>query len=124
MIGLKMDCFASLAMTILHACDPLSDGMSSMKSPAVYIMASLRNGTLYTGVTSDLPRRAFEHREGLIEGFTKKYNCKLLVWYEVHETMEAAILREKQIKAGSRKDKIQLIQKLNPAWDDLYDALI
>ncbi len=119
-----MDCFASLAMTILYAWDPLSDGMSSVKLPAVYIMASLRNGTLYAGVTSDLPRKAFEHREGLIEGFTKKYNCKLLVWYEVHETMEAAILREKQIKAGSRKDKIQLIQKLNPAWDDLYDALI
>jgi len=96
----------------------------SMKSPAVYIMTNQMNGTLYTGVTSDLPRRAYEHREGLIDGFTKRYSCKLLVWYEAHDTMEAAIVREKQIKAGSRKDKIQLIQALNPAWDDLYNTLI
>jgi predicted GIY-YIG superfamily endonuclease len=95
-----------------------------MKSPAVYIMASQCNGTLYTGVTANLPRRAFEHREGSVEGFTKKYGCRLLVWYEAHDTMEAAIVREKQIKAGSRKDKIQLILALNPAWDDLYDTLI
>ncbi|EKS35898.1 GIY-YIG nuclease family protein [Afipia clevelandensis] len=95
-----------------------------MKSPAVYIMTNQRNGTLYTGVTSDLPRRAHEHREGLIDGFTKKYGCKLLVWYEAHGTMEAAIAREKQIKAGSRSDKIQLIQALNPNWDDLYNTLI
>ena len=95
-----------------------------MRQPCVYIMASQRNGTLYTGVTSNLPRRAFEHREGLIDGFTRKYNCKLIVWYEVHETMEAAIIREKQIKAGSRKNKIRLIQALNPEWGDLYDTLI
>ena len=96
----------------------------AMKQPCVYIMASQRNGTLYTGVTSNLPRRAFEHREGLIDGFTRKYNCKLIVWYETHETMEAAIFREKQIKAGSRKNKIRLIQSLNPEWGDLYDTLI
>jgi predicted GIY-YIG superfamily endonuclease len=95
-----------------------------MKSPSVYIMASQRNGTLYTGVTANLPRRVFEHREELAESFTKKYGCKLLVWYEAHDTMEAAIIREKQIKAGSRNDKIRLIQALNPAWDDLYNTLI
>jgi putative endonuclease len=74
-------------------------GTKQMKQPCVYIMASKRHGTLYTGVTSDLPRRAFEHRA---KGFTKKYGCKILVWYEVHETMIEAITREKQIKAGSR----------------------
>jgi predicted GIY-YIG superfamily endonuclease len=96
----------------------------AMKQPCVYIMASKRNGTLYTGATSNLPRRAFEHREGLIDGFTRKYNCKLIVWYETHETMEAAIIREKQIKAGSRKKKLDLIQASNPDWDDLYPTLI
>jgi predicted GIY-YIG superfamily endonuclease len=95
-----------------------------MKQPCVYIVASQRNGTIYTGVTSNLPRRAFEHREGLVDGFTKKYGCKLLVWYEAHDTIEAAIIREKQIKAGSRNDKVQLIQALNPTWDDLYETLI
>ena len=95
-----------------------------MKQPCVYIVANQHNGTIYTGVTSDLPRRAHEHREGLIDGFTKKYGCKRLVWYEHHDTMEAAIVREKRIKAGSRNDKIQLIQALNPGWDDLYDTLI
>ncbi|TKT72132.1 GIY-YIG nuclease family protein [Afipia massiliensis] len=95
-----------------------------MKQPCVYIVASQRNGTIYTGVTSNLPRRTFEHREGLIKGFTKKYNCKILVWYEIHETMESAILREKRIKAGSREKKLGLIQASNPAWDDLYGTLI
>jgi putative endonuclease len=77
-----------------------------MRQPAVYIMASRRNGTLYTGVTSDLPRRAYEHREGLIPGFTSRYGCKLPVWYEDYEVMVDAIAREKQIKAGSRKKKL------------------
>ena len=95
-----------------------------MKQPCVYIVASQRNGTIYTGVTSNLPRRTFEHREGLIKGFTKKYNCKILVWYEIHETMESAILREKRIKAGNREKKLGLIQASNPAWDDLYGTLI
>ena len=94
-----------------------------MKKPCVYIVASQRNGTIYTGVTSNLPRRAFEHQEGLVEGFTKKYGCKLLVWYEIHETMESAILREKQIKAGSREKKFGLIQTMNPEWNDLYNTL-
>ncbi|UYO50024.1 GIY-YIG nuclease family protein [Rhodopseudomonas palustris] len=95
-----------------------------MKQPYVYIVASRRNGTLYVGVTSDLPKRVYEHREGLVDGFTKKYGCRLLVWYESHETMLEAITREKQIKAGSRAKKIALIEGLNPEWQDLYDRLI
>ena len=95
-----------------------------MKQPCVYIMASKRHGTLYTGVTSNLPKRTFEHREGLAEGFSAKYGCKMLVWYEVHESMIEAITREKQIKAGSRAKKLALIEMLNPEWKDLYETLI
>ena len=95
-----------------------------MKQPCVYIMASKRHGTLYTGVTSNLPKRAFEHREGLVSGFSRKYGCKMLVWYELHETMIEAITREKQIKAGSRAKKLALIESLNPQWNDLYESLI
>jgi putative endonuclease len=95
-----------------------------MKLPCVYVMASQRNGTLYVGVTSDPPKRIYEHREGLVRGFTKQYGCKLLVRYEIHDTMVAAIAREKQIKAGSRADKLALIEGLNPAWSDLYENLI
>jgi predicted GIY-YIG superfamily endonuclease len=87
-------------------------------------MANRRNGTLYTGVTSELPIRAYKHRKGLVPGFTKRYGCKLLVWYEVHETMVAAIEREKQLKAGSRKKKLSLIEAMNPEWTDLYETLI
>jgi predicted GIY-YIG superfamily endonuclease len=94
-----------------------------MKQPCVYIMASKRHGTLYTGVISNLPKRAFEHREGLGEGFSAKYDCKILVWYELHESMIEAIAREKQIKAGSRARKIALIEALNPEWKDLYESL-
>ncbi len=95
-----------------------------MKQPCVYIVANHRNGTLYTGVTSNLPKRAFEHREGLVKGFSAKYGCKILVWYELHATMIDAITREKQIKAGSRKKKLALIEAMNPDWNDLYDTLI
>lgn len=91
-----------------------------MKQPAVYIMTNKRNGTLYTGVTSNLPQRVWQHREGVADGFTKRYGCKMLVWFEMHETMEAAISREKQIKAGSRKKKLALIEAFNPQWRDLY----
>ncbi|MBZ0087912.1 MAG: GIY-YIG nuclease family protein [Thermomonas sp.] len=91
-----------------------------MKSPCVYLMASKRNGTLYTGVTSNLVQRVWQHKEGAVEGFTKKYGVKVLVWYEVHEIMESAITREKQIKAGSRKKKLMLIEATNPQWRDLY----
>ena len=94
-----------------------------MKRPAVYIMASRRNGTLYVGVTSDIGRRALEHRTGAAEGFTKRYGCTMLVWFEPHERMDEAIAREKQIKSGSRKDRLALIERDNPLWKDLYDAL-
>ncbi len=95
-----------------------------MKRPAVYIVAGGRNGTLYTGVTSNLPQRAWQHREGAISGFTSQYGCKVLVWYELHPTMPDAIAREKQIKGGSRKKKLALIETINPTWRDLYDDLI
>jgi predicted GIY-YIG superfamily endonuclease len=95
-----------------------------MKQPCVYIVAIKRDGTLYTGVTSNLPKRAFEHREGVVKGFSAKYGCKILVWYELHETMIEAIAREKQIKAGSRAKKLALIEALNPDWNDLYETLI
>jgi predicted GIY-YIG superfamily endonuclease len=87
-------------------------------------MASGRNGTPYTGVTSDLPKRACEHREGLVPGFSSKYGCKILVWYDLHDTMIDPITREKQIKAGSRKKKLALIEALNPDWKDLFDTSI
>ena len=92
-----------------------------MKQPAVYIVASQRNGTIYTGVTSILPQRAWQHRAGAVEGFTKRHRCKMLVWYEMHETMENAIAREKQMKGGSRQAKLALIEGLNPTWRDLFD---
>jgi putative endonuclease len=91
-----------------------------MKQPATYIMASKRNGTLYTGVTSDLVRRVWQHRAGVSDGFTKRYGCKLLVWFEVGGDMHHAIVREKQIKAGSRSDKLGLIEAMNPEWRDLW----
>jgi predicted GIY-YIG superfamily endonuclease len=94
-----------------------------MKQPAVYIMASKRNGTLYTGVTSHLLQRAYQHRESLVPGFASRYGCKTLVWYELHETMIDAITREKQIKGGSRTKKLTLIESLNPSWRDLFEEL-
>ncbi|MFM6931868.1 MAG: GIY-YIG nuclease family protein [Novosphingobium sp.] len=87
--------------------------------PAVDIVASQRNGTIYVGVTSNLPQRVSQHRESLIDGFTKRHGCKLLVWYEAFATMELAIAREKQIKGGSRKRKLELIERENPQWKDL-----
>ena len=95
-----------------------------MKQPAVYIMANKRNGTLYTGVTSVLVQRAWQHREGVADGFTKRYGCKMLVWYELADTMEGAILREKQIKVGSRAKKLALIEEINPDWRDLFDDIV
>jgi putative endonuclease len=95
-----------------------------MKQPCVYIMANKRNGTLYTGVTSNLVQRVHQHKEGVVEGFTSKYDCKMLVWYEPHETMESAIQREKQIKGGSRAKKLARIEAANPAWRDLYGDIV
>ena len=95
-----------------------------MKQPAIYIVTNKKNGTLYTGVTSDLIKRIYEHKESLIKGFTKKYDCKILVFYELYDTMELAILREKQIKGFSRKRKLDLIETINPYWRDLYKDIM
>ncbi len=89
----------------------------------VYLLANKRNGTLYLGVTNDLIRRVAEHRSGAIEGFTKKYGIKTLVWFEGTPLHTAAIQREKQVKAWKRKWKLELIEKTNPEWRDLYDEL-
>ena len=97
------------------------DGADTMKSPCVYIMASKRNGTLYIGVTSDVVRRAWEHKSDAIDGFTKKYGVHLLVYYEMHASMPDAILREKRMKWWNRAWKIELIERSNPQWRDLYE---
>ena len=88
--------------------------------PTVYMMANHKGGTIYVGVTSDLVQRAWQHREGKVEGFTKRYGCKRLVWFELHATMDHAISREKQIKGGSRAKKVALIEADNSDWRDLF----
>ena len=90
----------------------------------VYILASAPGGTLYVGVTNDLVRRTYQHREGVVAGFTKKYQVKRLVYFEPHDTARAAIQREKNIKHWSREWKIDLIVKTNPDWRDLYDDIV
>jgi len=92
--------------------------------PCVYIMASSRNGTLYIGVTSDLAKRTWQHKNEIIKGFSEKYTVHLLVWYEAHENMESAISREKALKKWNRIWKLRLIEQLNPDWQDLYEQLI
>lgn len=89
----------------------------------VYIMASRRNGTIYIGATSDLPARAYQHRNGLIEGFTKEHGCTLLVWYQAHDMIEAARARELQMKKWKRLWKLREIETMNPDWDDLFESL-
>ena len=93
------------------------------KSPAVYMMASGQHGTIYIGVTSAVIKRAYEHREGLIGGFTKQYGCKRLVWFEMCTTMEGAIHREKSLKRWPRQWKCNLIERENRLWQDLYPML-
>ena len=95
-----------------------------MKEPCVYMLASRRNGTLYVGATSDLVQRVWQHKNGVFGGFTKRYKVHLLVWYELHETMENAFSREKALKEWRRKWKLDLIERGNPEWDDLYDGLV
>ncbi len=95
-----------------------------MKQPAVYILANKRNGTLYVGVTSDLAKRVWEHKNDLVDGFTKRYGVHRLVWYEVHDTMHSAIEREKRIKWWKRRWKLELIERFNPNWEDLYGTLV
>ena len=95
-----------------------------MKQPYVYLLASRRNGTLYVGVTSDLVKRILEHRNHVVAGFTQKYGVEKLVWYEPHASMESAIQREKAIKEWKRAWKMNLIEKSNPEWADLYETLL
>ena len=92
--------------------------------PCVYILASARNGTLYAGVTSDLVKRVWEHKNDTVEGFAQKYGVHTLVWFEMHETMESAISREKAIKEWKRAWKLRLIEESNPEWRDLYPEII
>jgi putative endonuclease len=94
------------------------------KQPCVYLLASRRNGTLYTGVTSDLIKRIWEHKNNAVEGFTKRYGVHQLVWYELHPTMESAIRREKAIKEWKRLWKLELIEASNPEWRDLFEGLL
>ena len=95
-----------------------------MKQPAVYILASERNGTLYIGVTSNLIARSWQHCEHVVEGFTSRYKVTMLVWYELHGTMDSAIQREKKIKKWNRAWKLRLIQEANPRWQDLWSSII
>ncbi|HKK01760.1 MAG TPA: GIY-YIG nuclease family protein [Desulfuromonadales bacterium] len=90
----------------------------------IYILASKKNGTLYVGVTSDLIKRIYEHKNDLVEGFTQRYTIHNLVYFETTESIESAIMREKQLKKWNRARKINLIEKINPAWNDLYPDLI
>jgi putative endonuclease len=93
------------------------------KQPAVYILTSKRNGTLYIGVTSNLPQRMYQHREELVNGFSKKYGIKMLVYFEICEDMLSAIAREKSLKGNTRAKKIALIESVNPEWEDLVAKL-
>jgi putative endonuclease len=94
------------------------------KQSAVYILASKRNGTLYIGVTSNLIKRIWEHKNNLVKGFTERYNVHNLVWYELHDNMESAISREKMLKEWKRKWKLELIERSNPNWNDLYNIIV
>jgi putative endonuclease len=121
--------FGNNTSTTHLAIQPGAPGFSIERNMArdhtyfVYILASRRNGTLYTGVTNDLIRRVQEHRQGLVDGFTKRYRVKLLVYFEVHQDINEAILREKRIKRWRRAWKLQLIEAENPQWRDLWAGL-
>ena len=94
------------------------------KQPAVYILETKRNGTLYIGVTSNLAKRVWEHKNNMVAGFTRRYGIHQLVWYEIHETMESAITREKRLKDWKRQWKIELIESSNPNWQDMYKMIL
>ena len=94
------------------------------RQPAVYILANKRNGTLYVGVTSNLVKRVWQHRNNVVKGFTKRYSVHQLVYYELHGTMESAITKEKMLKNWKRSWKLQLIETSNPHWHDLYTSII
>ena len=106
-------------LLVIPAQAGIQQNPESVKQPAVYILASRRNGTLYIGVTSDLVQRVWQHKNDLVEGFTKKYSVHMLVYYEWHEDMESAILREKRLKKWNRSWKLRLIEEINPDWQDL-----
>ena len=95
-----------------------------MKKGYIYIMTNKPNGTLYIGVTSDIIKRVYEHKNSLVDGFTKRYNLKNLVYFEIFDFIENAIEREKQLKGGNRAKKISLIESFNPQWKDLYDSVL
>ena len=95
-----------------------------IKQPCVYILAIKKNGTLYVGLTSNLLARAWQHKHEVVEGFSQRYGIHNVVWYEVHPSMESAIMREKQLKKGSRQRKIDLIVEMNPQWRDLYAEIV
>jgi putative endonuclease len=94
-----------------------------MKSGCVYIMANKRNGTIYLGVTSNLQQRIWQHREGVVEGFTKENTCKILVWYEAYDDLQEARRRELQMKKWNRLWKLRVIEEMNPDWNDLFESL-
>ncbi len=124
--GLTPCCYGAFAGALI----PAKAGIQTKrrwpmnKQPSVYILASKRNGTLYVGVTSNLVKRVWEHKNDMVEGFTKRYAVHRLVWYELHENMESAISREKRIKNWKRKWKLQLIEKDNSNWQDLYYQIV
>jgi len=95
-----------------------------VRQPAIYMMTNKKDGVIYTGVTSDLIKRVFEHKNGVIKSFSQKYNCDKLVYFELYETMPDAIAREKQLKGGSRKKKVALIEAHNAIWKDIYNDII
>jgi putative endonuclease len=107
-----------------HSGESRNPGKAVNKQPAVYILANKKNGTIYVGVTSDLVQRIWEHKNNMIEGFTKRYHVHQLVWHELHESMESAIIREKRLKDWKRAWKLQLIETKNPDWLDLYNLIV
>ncbi len=113
-----------LSFPTLSVIPNLIGNLGKMANYYVYILASKKNGTLYCGVTNDLIRRVYEHKNGLVDGFTKKYKIHSLVYYEICNSAEAAIEREKDIKRWYRKWKLELIEKENPLWEDLYERLV
>jgi len=131
-IAAAFDCRASLAMTGTGSFrrieaprnEERKGALMQKKCGYVYILFNKRNGTLYTGVTSDLIKRVYEHKSKMVDGFTKKYGVDKLGYYEIFGQIIDAIEREKQIKAGSRMDKLRLIEKENPGWVDLYDQIL
>ena len=121
----EMECL-SIILSLIAGLDPAIQTASTfgMEKHWVYILASKRNGTLYVGVTRNLPKRIFEHKEGITGGFTTRYGVTRLVFAEPHDTAVAAIQREKNIKHWSRRWKLQLIERDNPDWDDLTDHIV